>query len=497
MLKSLSAAALFAAAVTAPFAQATTDITKPTFTVFHEMGRVEKATFDNTLDIENQWVHRSGAWVNLRSERGDRLSLDLVFGGVYYTNTKEQSDASTKTRFFAASVPRFDVTYKFGDVQDPFLKLNAGIFNYKYNEYSRNLGEYAFRSGTYPGWISTGGITYVGVNSAQVTGFRLSQGMGAFSHELLATLETEVLPTYDLSLTYMAKYNWNNVVKLGGGVQLARVLPAVPSRTNPSVLRDASSGDVNPIATNQYFKHNGEWYVNYAGYYDALLASPRTTSADSARYLRAKLVLDSARGISSVNGDTLGGGPSNPPISVDYKEYKASGVKPIVTASFDPKPLLGGLPMLGAQDLVIYGEAALLGVKDYPIFYDDWTKRVPVMVGFNLPTFKMLDVLAIEAEYYGSEYPDNFQGLISGAVQGTPWPTLPAGNTGYHPDDWKDDNWKWSVYAQRRLTDGVSLSAQVARDHARAWAYPTGKTYWGIMNDDKSWYWMLKLTANL
>src|SRR5690606_23264128 len=123
-------------------------------------------------------------------------------------------------------------------------------------------------------------------------------------------------------------------------------------------------------------------------------------------------------GISSANGDTLGGGPSNPPIDVDYQEYKASGIKPIVTAAFDPKPLLGGLPMLGSNDLVLYGEAALLGVKDYPIFYDDWTKRVPVMIGFNLPTFKFLDVLAVEAEYYGSEYPDNFQGLISGAVQG-------------------------------------------------------------------------------
>ncbi|MCD6025375.1 MAG: hypothetical protein K0Q91_2291 [Fibrobacteria bacterium] len=492
MTRTLRLAACFIAATTSSFAQVTSDLSKPTFTVFHEMGRVEEASFDNTLPIENQWVHRSGAWVGLHGQRGERLSLDLVFGGVYYTNTKEQSDANTKTRFFAASVPRFDVTYLIGqDPQDPFLKLNAGIFNYKYNEYSKNLGEYAFRTGTYPGWISTGGITYVGVNSAQVTGFRLSQGFGAFTHELLATLETEVIPTYDLSLTYMAKYNWNNVVKLGGGVQLARLLPAVPSRTNPSRIPDANFPDgYNPNTSNRYFKHNGEWYVDSRDYYDALLASPSISGADSARYQNAKRVIDSAQ------GHDVGLNPV-PQISVDYKSYKASGVKPLATFAFDPKPLVGGIPMLGSSDLVLYGEAALLGVKDYPVFYDDWTKRLPVMVGFNLPTFKLLDVLAFEVEYYGSEYPDNFQGVISGNFQGVPWPTVPAGTGGYNAADWKDDNWKWSVYTQRRIVDGVTLSAQVARDHARAWAYPTGKTYWGIINDDNDWYWMLKLTANL
>jgi hypothetical protein len=484
MTKSLLRAACFLAATSA-LAQQGVDVSKPSFSVFHEMGKVEEATFDQTTPIENQWVVRSGAFVNLKGQRGDRLSIDLILGGVYWSNTKEQSDAITRTRFFAASVPRFDVTYLFGDIQDPFLKLNAGLFNYKYNEYSRNLGEYAFRSGTYPGWISTGGITYVGINTAQVTGFRLSQKRGSFSHELLATLETEVIPTYDLSLTYMAKYNWQNVVKVGGGVQLARILPVAPSKTNPG------QGS-NPTFSNRYFKHNGEWYIDYYGYYDALLAHPGTSTADSARYQKAKLVLDSARG-TTVSGTPLDS-TGQPLISVDYHNYKASGVKPIVTLAFDPKPLFGGLPMLGPNDLVLYGEAAMLGVKDYPIFYDDWTKRIPVMVGFNVPTFKLLDVLAVEAEYYGSEYPDNFHGIIQGAVQGAPWPTF---TSQYNASDWKDDNWKWSVYAQRRVVDGVSLSAQVARDHARAWAYPSGKTYWGIMNDDKSWYWMLKLTANI
>ncbi len=495
-MKSLLRMAPLLAALFPLVAQAQTDFAKPSFSVFHEMGRIEDATFDNTLPLDDAWMHRSGAWVNLKGQRGDRLSLDLLIGGIYWTATKEQSDPNTKARFFAASVPRFDVGYKFGDVEDPFLRLNAGIFNYKYNEYARNLGEYAFRTGTYPGWVTSGGLTFVGTAGAQVTGFKLSQSFGSFSHDLITSLETEVIPTYDVSLTYIAKYNWNNVVKAGGGVQLSRVLPATPSRTNPNRIPDPlHPSGYNPNVTNRYFEHNGEWYLDWPEYYLNLMAHPSTTGEDSARYIHAMAVLDSARG-RDISGTPLDGGAGAPLINVDYQNYKASGIKPLAVFSVDPKPLLGGLPMLGRNDLVLYGEAALLGVKDYPIFYDDWTKRVPVMVGFNIPAFRLLDVLALEVEYYGSEYPDNYFMLMSGGVQGMPWPTITESG-GFSTSDWKDDNWKWSVFAQRSVVDGVHLSLQVARDHARAWAFPTGKTHWGIFNRDEGYYWMLRLTANL
>jgi hypothetical protein len=496
MSKSLLFAAPIFAALSLAVAQTENEFIKPSFTVFHEMGRIQDATFDNTLPLDNAWMHRSGAWVNLKGQRGERLSLDLLIGGTYWTATKEQSDPNTKARFFAASVPRLDVTYKFGDVEDPFLKLNGGIFNYKYNEHSKNLGEYAFRSGTYPGWVSTGGLTFVGTAGAQITGFKLSQSVGAFSHDLLASLETEVIPTYDLTLTYMAKYNWNNVVKVGGGVQLARIMPAVPSRTNPNRIADANHpSGYNPNVSNRYFKHDGEWFLDWPEYYLNLMSHPSTTGADSARYIRAMAVLDSARG-RDIGGTPLDGGAGAPLINVSYENYKASGVKPIATLAFDPKPLLGGLSMLSKNDLVVYGEAALLGVKDYPIFYDDWTKRLPVMVGFNFPTFKLLDVLSLEVEHYGSQYPDNYFMLMSGGVQGMPWPTITESG-GFSKSDWAGDDWKWSVFAQRTLVDGVSMSLQVARDHSRAWAFPTGKTHWGIFNKDEGYYWMLRLTANI
>jgi hypothetical protein len=309
--------------------------------------------------------------------------------------------------------PRFDVSYLVGaDVDVPLLKVNAGIFNYKYNDYARNLGEYAFRSGTYPGWIGTGGITYVGVNSASVSGVKLGQAFGAFSHDLILSIETEVIPTYDVSLTYMAKYNWSDILKIGGGVQFARLIPVKPSRTNPTFIRDASQGEAATNHSNRYFRYNGQWYIDWPDYYqqrrdhavvigdwdgsplppsqyggNGWIHEKTASSADSLSYENALAILDSAR-----NGD----------IQVSYEHFNASGIKPIATMAFDPKPLLGLGGLLGPNDLVLYGEAALLGVKDYPVFYDNWKQRMPVMVGFNLPVFKQLDVLALEVEYYGS-----------------------------------------------------------------------------------------------
>lgn len=471
-----------------------TSFPKMSFTAFHEAGRIEKAVFDNDLPMKSVWMHRSGAWINLKSTRGERLSLDLLVGGTYYTATKEQADVNTKLRYFAASVPRFDIGYVVGDLEDPFLRIDAGIFHYKYNEHSRNLGEYMFRTGTYPGWVSTGGINFVGSNNAQLTGLRLSQGFGAFSHDLIANLETDLLPTYDLTLTYMARMDLGGVLKLGGGVMATRILPARPSKTNPTLIRDATKGEANPVSTNRYFEYQGAWYADWPEYYVKQLEAAKT-AADSAPFVAALLVLDSARGKDRSGSPVNPADPTGAPlIQVSYEHYYATGFKPLAYFSLDPKPLFGNPGILGPNDLVLYGEAALLGVKDYPVLYDNRAERMPLMVGFNLPAFKLMDVLAVEVEYYGSRYPDNFsQVMVNDAA---PRPTIDISG-GYDPAEWKADDLKWSVYTQRKIVDGLTFSGQVARDHARAWAYPTGKTYWGIIRDKDHWHWMLKLTANI
>jgi len=44
----------------------------------------------------------------------------------------------------------------------------------------------------------------------------------------------------------------------------------------------------------------------------------------------------------------------------------------------------------------LYGEFAILGLKDYGTYYPDITRRIPVMVGFNVPCFKMVDIVSLD-----------------------------------------------------------------------------------------------------
>lgn len=460
---------------------------QPVLTVIQESGRLESALFENTLPIKDAWVHRSGAWITFRVDREKRMAIEMQVGGTYYTSTKEQTDVNTKYRFFAPSVRRLDVSYLVGDLGEPFLRINAGIFHYKYNEYSRNLGEYMFRTGTYPGWIATGLMTLVGVNDAQLTGFKIGQNLGPFSHDLIFNLETDILPTYDLNATYMAKLNLGGVLKLGAGVQFARLLPAKPSVTNPSFIRDPTKGEANPVESNRYFEHNGVYYVDWKRYYEEQIGGileRNTNLEDTIPLAHAIKVLDSIR---------TPGPDGTPLLKPAFEHFNGSGIKPVGHFAFDPKPLFA-TDIFGPNDLVLYGEAAILGVKDYPVLYGDITQRMPMMIGFNVPTFKLLDVLAVEFEQYKSPFPNSYAEVMTSG--GVPRPTL-SFNGRYLPEYWADDDTKWSVFASRRIIDGVSGSVQVARDHARGWQYPAGKTWWSIISKKSHWYWMFKLTASI
>jgi hypothetical protein len=154
--------------------------------------------------------------------------------------------------------------------------------------------------------------------------------------------------------------------------------------------------------------------------------------------------------------------------------------------SLDPKALFGmgsiGGRAFGQGDLVLYGEAALLGVKDFPLVYDDPLRRLPVMLGFNFPAMGFLDYLSLEVEYYASKNSsDNI------AAQNGTW--IPA----VHPavDNGRDD-WKWSAQAAKTF-GGVQLSARVANDHLRLGGSHDVPTGVEAVTTPKDWYWSCKL----
>ena len=175
--------------------------------------------------------------------------------------------------------------------------------------------------------------------------------------------------------------------------------------------------------------------------------------------------------------------------------YTLAGTKIMVRANIDPKPLfpLGMRNLFGPNDFHLYCEAAILGVKDYPIYYTDITKREPVMVGFNVPTFKVLDVLALEVENYNWDYSNGYQ---NPALYGTAVPGR-AQESNYTADDYRKDNLKWTVYAKRTLFRHFSMLLQFANDHLVLPAFDETKSdREEVFGRPTSWYWLSKFGVN-
>ncbi|MBN1128610.1 MAG: hypothetical protein JXA71_06470 [Chitinispirillaceae bacterium] len=170
--------------------------------------------------------------------------------------------------------------------------------------------------------------------------------------------------------------------------------------------------------------------------------------------------------------------------------YTFRGTKVVGRASIDPKKVLP-LDIFGTEDLKIYGEAALLGVKNYgaaiytPIWYNSILERIPVMVGFNVPTFSLLDVLSLEGEWWGNRYPNSMQGIVEGGV---PLPFLEE-TTEIDSILYKNDNWKWSIFGAKTFARYYRISFQAASDHMRTFAWDWNRQDWEeSLRDPKKWY---------
>ncbi len=447
------------------------EIAKPSFKMSQEISRVVKGgAYIKNGGLDDAWMEPTVGSISFQARKDERLGLDVTVAATYFAAPYHYDQVQNYTRNISVTAPKLDASYIFGDVAHPALRVDAGIFNYKYNENSRDLGEYMFRTWAYPGIVSTGGTYgYIGNNSATLTGLKVQQPLGAFTHELMATIETDLTPVYDLNLTYMARLNLGDgALKLGGGLQIARLLRA----------------DGDKETELKYFQHNGTWYGEASGYYKSLQTGIQEKLAEPGADT-AKLNAELARATDALAVlDSLSTGQIDP----DIKTILNRAIKPMAWFSFDPKILFGRSDLLGAKDLIVYGEAIILGAQNYPVFYDKIGKRIPVMAGFNVPTFHLLDVLSLEFEYYASQLPPTFKPNQPNA---TPVPVTPDS---YYPTDWDKDNLKWSVYAERTLVPGVTLTAQAASDHGRSWDWNYyGRTPWEIYTSPSKWYWGLKL----
>ena len=492
---------------------------------FEEFGTVQGGLYSNSIDGsltthgsgnvsigEQEWVDHFGAFISQEAVVNGRLHLSGGFGGVFQFRKPEVIDPSFKSsqgKAFFIGPTQTEAVYHFGDPEKPWLKLGAGMFPYKYNPEAWNLGEYLFRSTPYPTTVTTGGYAIINSAAAVLEGFKANFQRGNFKLDALLTTETTLAPYYDWSLSLIGDYSVaGGLLDLGAGVRFDRLIPVKPSRTRPHTQNNSyftvSIKDTTGKVTNRDYVGNADYYGNQSAFYttrDSLRAQGYGRDQKIVTTLFAES--DSARSVfQPVPDDTTG--LTMKMNGVDY--FTSGGILLMARATLDAKKFFDAR-MLGSEDLKIYAEMDVLGVKNYPIFYKSMFDRMPVMMGVNLPCFQWLDLLALQVEYFHSPWANNTFSFGNGDrsykwVINTPY--LPTGdeNDPLSKNDYSDqinnNHWKWSVLAKKNIRKRLTVSVQAANDHLRL---PSSQDFYGPQYEPNeitafkdSWYWMTQFS---
>jgi hypothetical protein len=444
-----------------------------------DAGQVMKGKW-NESSVDENVIQRTSVWITQEIKIGERLDVRAGIGGMFWYDIDDPPAAFSNVRPFVTStkfgpgITRADMVYRFGNLEKPAATLQAGFFPYKYNPDAANLGEYLLRSGAYPGTLTSGGWNLMG-NGYMMQGIRISVPLfgGMIQNEFLLPVERDLPPTGDISPTYIMTATPARGIELGGGVSCHHCIAVRPSVTSPKVRYGAN-------ATN--FGNGSGLIIENPNYVDSL----PTTDLTGARV------------------DNGAGATYNPRYIYDSTSfYTFVGVKVMARASFDPKAYIP-MDMLGPQDLKVFGEVALLGVKDYAFYYEEKTERMPVMFGINVPAFRILDVLSFQMEYYNSPFPNSIENAYRFQM-----PTLPfvdqLGNSNQDPnlfdptrEEVTEDNWKWSLLAKKTLVRGITLYAQAANDNLRLPNWKAEQSYGPVTTiQKKDWYYLVRLEMGI
>ena len=192
------------------------------------------------------------------------------------------------------------------------------------------------------------------------------------------------------------------------------------------------------------------------------------------------------------------------PTTPGAKHLTFQGIKLMARASANFGSLLNH-PMIGEEGLKLYTEAAILGVQNYPYYYDNIWQRIPVLLGLNLPTLGFFDVLAVEGEYRKWPFPNNTTQIVDNNLEPIydlpqPDPNNPLDvktyNPRHHPDSVfsSDENLKWTIYVKKRLMPGIAIYAQAASDYFRGIRWEDNALdREPITREYRQWYYLFRL----
>jgi hypothetical protein len=452
-----------------------------------DFGQIVNGEPLGTQSSDHQPLTRTGVFLTAGGTYNQKLELRMTIGGLFWYPLPENPSPERIVRF-GPGVGQAQGIYSFGNPEEPTAQIQFGLFPYKYNPDAVNLGEYLYRSGTYPGSLWSGGWSYLNSASYMAQGAHLSLPMfgGVLKHDFTLFMERDIEPTNDLSPGYMVTYKPAPYFEASAGVVWSHAVSLNSKRLSPKTSQNA------------YIKSTGTPVQGLSAACTSTNPAVQAFCADQ----------DTAQGRvawsawAACDTDNDGKPDANGNCS-DIGYYTFRGFKTSARASLDVGQLLNS-EAVRAGEFKVYGEIALLGVEDQPFYYENKSERMPMMLGVALPTFGILDQLSLEGEYHKSRF-NNTVGLLydrevpvplKDASQDNPYAYSDAA-VAANEDKFTKDDIKWSVYARRKITEGVTLHAQAASDHLRHFGAEVKPTESPVTRTPSEWYYVLRLDFGL
>ncbi len=430
-----------------------------------QFGRIEKSSDTSRFNYNGNLFQSVAGQITAFANISENWDGALGIGAKQNHLAQSEPSSAVQARLFLdpyISEARF--TYYYNTKDNPIFSFTAGYFPFQYNSDTKNLGLYLLRGSIYPGFIYSGFELDETMGIANILGTRFYNRIGNFSHNLIFSSESKIRPLFDYSMSYIAQYQSESFFSMGAGISFYRLFPISSELTTP---------------TNQDL-------------FQLVNTDSITHPYDPPQYYIEK------------KSDNTG---------FDTTTLSLAGTKVNAFLSMDFKKLFD-ISSMGDEDFKLYSEAALIGTKNYKGIYTNMKQRIPIMVGFNVPVYNVMDHLSLEVEWYGAPYSGNAIKLETGY---SPIPVsnrnlkryLVTDSTGtYFQDESKRlpyenqydmqnlhaDDIKWSIHAAKTIKNHVRFSAQVANDHFRTGGKYKVQDYGEAFSTLKDWYWMTKIS---
>lgn len=416
-------------------------------------GNYRRATSNGTttesLDLVS--LNRNIVSLNYQAQASESWGYAIGLKGIlWWPFATEIGEPGTRTVRVEPHISVLKARWDFGAAQGASF-LEFGFLPYKYNRDAANLGEYLYRSGTYPGdVVTTDGYQFMDHAYYDAYGVhaRVSTLDGLLIHDFNLFAEGFVQPIGDLTPAYEVGLK-AGILEIGAGAAYNRGISYRPSKTRPM---DES---------NLYIEVQADPVKGYAYYKGPYLGAPSAVKDDPAK-----------------------------PYAILHR-WTQRGVKVMARAAVD----LGGIIPEGLkspEDLRVFAEAAVLGLENQPYYYENVAQRIPVMAGLNVPTFRALDLLSAQVEYYDAR----FNNVSQADRLSVPIWTV-ANYATRDLDTYTPSKWRWSVYGRKELNRLLDLHFQVASDHLRLRNVLSTRSDYDLTASPKNWYYLLKLEMGL